>query len=352
MSLPLFFLLLGDTYQINLGPIDKVVGVGDSIGTGQNATTPSTQGFYPLFKNANASLLTLTNASISARGVLTMVNEVNNGAAATYNRATTVFVTGGVGTNDLRAGGNGPKTMKKLEAGYKYFFLKNNGAVAKGRDQTKVGTWANYNAAPNAGLPNYATLNSTINATLTYTFTGVGGAVAILGCDGVSVGATWGSAEIYLDGVLQYTFVPQGWFDNINDGGFTCDSGPVPIIFMGLSNSLHTIQVKALGASGTIVDSFWTLDHTGNVSIFQHIPYLNATGYATGAAMSSDAVVDQANALISSLAGMFSSYKYFVAVAQVNSFYDVTTGISADGIHPNTVGHAQIAAALQSVIQT
>jgi hypothetical protein len=73
--------------------------------------------------------------------------------------------------------------------------------------------------------------------------------------------------------------------------------------------------------------------------IFYHVPHQNTAGYALNPAYS-QAAADTINSKIDSLAAFLPS-AWPLYVAKTNNRYDVTTGLSADNIHPNNTGMKQ-----------
>jgi len=81
---------------------------------------------------------------------------------------------------------------------------------------------------------------------------------------------------------------------------------------------------------------------------------MNATGYSSYSPSNngSDTAVNQFNAIISGVASTLSGDGLNVQYVDVNSYYNLSTDVDTDNVHPNDSGHQHIADAFIAALNT
>jgi lysophospholipase L1-like esterase len=346
-----------DNLDLNGLGYTNIVALGDSIMAGSNASSTPNR-FIELFKTAK-SFSSIQNGGTSSRGVWQMINNLHDGTVpdiATYTRATSLMVAM-VGLNDIRRGGSASKTMKKIEGCYYAYLIKHLCSTVHDMTSgsvTRTGTHVTFSADSLGGRSgaNTASYTTTTGAKWSFTFTGPRVAVMMMAQDGVT-STGWGTSGVYIDGVLVETFSHSGvWYDAISDGSYNNAAGPVGRWYDNLSSGSHTIEVIAQGTTNSVVNYFAVPDDptTTGAALFCEIPYLNSTGYAIAPSNATVAISNQASAIIQGIVNKFKSYGYRIEYVPTNTYYNLSTGLDSDNIHPNNTGHAQINTALLSAL--
>jgi lysophospholipase L1-like esterase len=310
---------------------------GDSITFGTAASAG--KGYVQLF----STLYDVTNTSraVGGKGVFQAVKNHNEFVLPKHNALSVVMV----GLNDIRRGGNGVKTLEKIRNGYRgiicnHFLNRYVSANSGDTSITKVGTWTTYNSASVGGKTqgHYSTLSGNYNE---YTFSDTNVVVAMIAGDGVT--EIHGTFTVHIDGVLQGNYSLNEKTDGITDDTNNNARSPFILYFTNLTNVPHVIKVTHTNNATLPIDYFGHLSEPkfGSPLLFMDTPYLNAAGYALSPANATSAIVDELNVLLVSVINEFSS-EYPIYVGKTNNFYNVTTGISGDNVHPNDVGHRQI----------
>jgi len=339
-------------YKLSLVGKTTYVAVGDSFTVGNNAS-PLSNSFVNLFTTAKG--LAVTNLAIGGRGAWSCANSIQSTG---FTRGATVVHWMG-GFNDLRrngllSGGNfvDPRVVKKIEAGLRAVILKAIGGVstAPGGSSlvTRTGTFAAYAANTVGGTyqngtlggSNIAAFTSTDGSKWTWTFTGTGFGIQFIANSGDV--QTFGTADVYIDGVLNRSVNLNNWYDNVSDGSYDNRRGPLGQTWHGLSAGSHTVEVVSHGGI-VAIDYFTILQTLANSGSFivWDIPYMDATGYALSPNQGSVAATDLANAVQRSVVSEFRGNGYNIVAAPSNSFYVLATGLDSDHIHPNNTGHGQ-----------
>lgn len=112
------------------------------------------------------------------------------------------------------------------------------------------------------------------------------------------------------------------------------------LLISGLSDTVHVATIRPKnGSAHTVVDFVGSLSTNSKPILVGAIPYLTSMTYAGNTITLAD--IDTVNAEIENVVNEYAGYP--VVFIPTNDFYNTGTGISPDGIHPNNVGHAQIA---------
>lgn len=323
---------------------------GDSFTVGQNAS-PSSNSYINRFDAAKIAITTVRNNAVGGRGVY---NQVAAAQGLSFTRSTTVFSVM-AGLNDIRRGGSNIKTLNKIESAYRGMIIKciNGGSTASGNASIiRTGVINSFaansvgGAFPAGAIPGNVATNAPAQAdgvaTWTWTFTGTSFGIQFSGSDGVI--STYGNARIYIDGILTQTIALNNIYDGISDGANDNARGPTGYTWHNLTNTLHTIRVESDGSGNVPIDFFCVLLSPANACaiIFFEIPYLNSTGYSIAPNLGSINASNLGSARIRQLVEFYKNVGYLIVYIPTNTYYNLTTGIDADNIHPNNTGHLQI----------
>jgi len=325
---------------------------GDSITFGQGSTAGNS--YIELFSSLYG--LTNINRAVSARGIWEAAR-LHNLNINVGNAKTSIVM---AGFNDVRRGGNAVKTISKIKNGYRAIIVNqflNMFIPAKntGGSIATSGTWLDYFGDVVGGKSNatsgYGGYSSTIGAYKEYTFKGNNVVLGMIGTDGVF--ETLGNFDVTIDGVLQGNYTGNNKTDGISDGSNDNARAPYILYFGGLTDALHTIRVTVTSANAVAIDYFGNLllPKFSPPLIFVEAPKMNSAGYATAPALASDAIINELNTELENVVSEFST-EYPIYVAKTNDFYNVTTGISVDNIHPNDTGYRQIYSSIVSATNT
>lgn len=329
-------------------PIKKITTafmLGNSIMDG-NLASPTSNSFRS--KLITKYGWTQTNLSLGGSGVW---REIFNFRNQTYTRSlTAVFEEGGL--NDIRRS-NSSQTFNKIESVLNTLLQKHYSvsSVASGSSSvTRAGTFSAFDCglyggySGSAAIPgNTGSFNTTVNATWTYTFTGVAIAVTFSAADPT---ISRGNAEIRIDGVLVETITDFSQrYDAVSDGVNDNKRGPDTRVYFGLTNASHTIEVKGITAT-VVVDQFAVLSPTVNIGIFFCIEIPKILDYIKpGIDQGSDAYIDQANTLRRTIVNKWRSYGFRAHYVPVMNYYQLIPGNTidaTDSVHPLNNGHFQI----------
>lgn len=326
---------------------DTIFAEGNSITVGQGATTPTTGGYIYLIGTKLS--ISIVNGSLSGSGMWHSISDHNQRRQPGMTVMTTVMA----GFNDVRR--NGLAATKKITNALNAIFINHflNRWTPGGTVGTRYGTWGtNYTASTLGGKSvGNGGFTSTNNDSLVYTFTDSTVVLGLMGADGTAGAYTYSTFDVYIDNVLKGHYTENNQTDGVSDGVYDNKRSPMALFYTGLTYGSHTIKLVNTGTTGA---SFFVVDYIGHLvdattapaMVVFHAPKMDATGYATSPSSASDWAIDGINAsLDSTIALMPAPYK--VITAKTNTTYIATTasGLSGDHIHPNDLGHSQIAQA-------
>lgn len=314
---------------------------GDSITVGQNSS-PATNSYVNLIGTLYSK--TVTNRALSGSGIWNAAKS----HFANITSSSTVLAIVMAGFNDVRRGGANAKTTAKIINGYKsiianHFLNSFTPAGTVTASITRSGTWNNYtgiSVGVKTNLGSYSNINGNY---IEYSFTDNNIVIGLVAGDGVS--QIHADFNVTLDGVSQGSFTENNQTDGISDGVNDNARSAMCLFFTGLSEGTHTIRLTNTTSSSRnlIVDYFGHLKQPKFCYpvVVMKAPKMDATGYAISPNLASDAIIDQLNSDLVSMVASFPE-NYPIVVADTNSYYDVTTGLDTDHIHPNNLGHRQI----------
>lgn len=326
---------------------DSIVGFGHSIMANQLASV-SDSGF--LTRVGRSHSLYVSNQGVPSSAIWSAVKIQMSWINAGHNAYTAYMpsLNDVRNTNILSAGNR--TTINSIVNGTKAMWMNHMAKTSVGASDgslTRSGGWnTNWNATVEAGKKTNAAYTTSAGAYIEYTFTDSTVGVQFMGNS--SGGAS--TVTIAIDGGTVETFNLNSQHDG-NSGSYM----PTAKYFTGLSNASHTIRVTNTSGGLMIVDYFTNLRDAATAPpvCFFHEPYLDATGYSGGQA--SDAAIDTINVKYDSLRNALPApWKARTIVARTNTRYIATTssGLSGDHVHPNDLGHHQIALAEGDAVAT
>lgn len=335
--------------NVNISTSALVNHFGDSFTAGNNSSTTAKR----YTSTIDEALSTVeANWGVSGTGVFTATGAMFTNEAAFPNTAPATVM---IGFNDVRAVGATAKNIAKIQGAHLAMianhFLKtavaaNNGSVTTSGTWTTV-TAGTYKDKASLSLSGLARTSTVLGSTLTYTSTGES---LVIGCWGTD-GTADGRFTVSVDGTVRATFDPTNLNTTsaLSDGASTrCQNA---VVLFGLGGSTHTIVITTLDNKPTAIDYIGTLqaNNLAPALLIGGVVKEDAIGYA--AAFTSygttitDADNDAADAAIQISVNLFRAQGYPVVFVNTNKYYDRTTGVYTDHIHPNDIGHGQIARA-------
>lgn len=300
---------------------------GDSISA--NFGIPEGFSYNELLANLyNTKLFTF---SLDSSGCKTAIISHTSQINPRHNILTSVMV----GLNDLRRGGSDIKTTSKIKECYRGIivnqFLKTF-TTSSAVSITTNGTWTSENASANGGKTTTASVSTVSGNYKEYTFKDTNVAVGFICSDGAEV---FGTFDVILDGVLHSQHTLNEKTDNVDP------YAPYVVYVEGLEDVEHTIRIEHTDNNKIILDYFGNLENPvfATPIIIYDVPLMTAYGVSPN--LGSDAIINAFNIELANLITEFDS-NYPIVYVKTNDYYDINTGLSADGIHPNLVGQRQI----------
>jgi|GEM_PF-2507107 len=340
------------TRVVAVYPGQNQISFGDSYTAGLGASSPEKRYANVI---ANTLGITLINRGQSGLGIWRANKEAYQYASAWDNNALLTIM---AGYNDLRKNGGGPKTMKKIEVGYRSFLANaflDTAVAGNSSAVIRTGTWdtistdyGHKSKFLGAGLA--AIQLSTAGATAKWTFGGTSLVVGLIGSNGTT-NNSFDSARIQIDGV------DYGWYQTNNTYDAENNGGPLAIVIRNLAVAAHTVTLtKGSGAGKLLLDYFGKLKGPGQTSsvIVSGIPAMLDSNYryckrVYGVDIN-DATVTAANDIIRNVVKEFQGFN--VGYVDVNDYFDINSDIGADSIHPTNNGHLHLANALLSAAES
>lgn len=332
--------------KVSISGATTLTTYGDSITSGLNASVAGNRWANKL---ATDKSLTLTNSGLSGSGVWYALSQLKS---ITWDNTKVITVMAGF--NDIDRNGDAARTLLKIEACYRSMVIAaiRGTQVASGSASvTRTGTITTSLALTYGGInsnvaipaSNAASTSSTIGDNWQWTFTGTGFCVQFIASDGAV--ATYGTVDIYIDGAVVKSVDLNSFYDGVSDGVYDNKRGPIAYSFHGLSNTSHTIKVQVTSAATVILDFFAPLNSIASTPpmIFAEIPYRQGSTYPLSAR-------DSGTGVIKTIVDEYRALGYNIALAKINTYYNIYNGLSYDSVHPNDTGHAQIESAFLAAI--
>lgn len=308
--------------------IEKNTGIytlGDSITVGQSATTG----------NSYASKLvayiggSLNNQGVSGSGTCEAARR-----GVTISKTRNYLMTVMSGLNDVRR--TGLNSITKIKTNLRAIIHAGlSGNCVSAGHLTRTGSWTVLSSllgGRGRSLPAGGAISTTdSSATLSWSFTGTNLIVGSI----ASANNSFDDLEIIVDGVSHYLQV-----SNITDENYSYPS----LLIKDLEDTTHNVVIKSKNGTQIAVDYVGILAENPTPILIAYIPYLTSLTYAGNTITLAD--IDAVNAEIESIVCEYDN----VGLVRTNDFYNLSTGISSDGIHPNNVGHNQIYEAFISEI--
>lgn len=311
---------------------------GTSITAGTAATTPDSSYIAMIRDTMQTNLL---NLALASSGVMYATTKHDSVVDGRWNSSASLIEPG---YNDIQLATTEqqPVARKKVASGIKSMFINHFADEYAGASNdpavTRSGTWTlNQDARVWGGKTALGATTSTINDSITYKFYGPTGAAVLIGGDSATFNHT--IVEVFVDNISQGTFNTNNIADGVVIVGKANTRIPYGIIVSGLSDGLHTMKLVNTAARILYVDYFTTLSPNKPAFVVFQIP--NNEGGGTGNK-------GQANIRIDSVYQTFPA-GYPALLVRTNNFYDIATGLSGDGVHPNNTGMKQITRAFRSV---
>ncbi|MGJ0509072.1 MAG: SGNH/GDSL hydrolase family protein [Methylocystis sp.] len=320
--------------KINFGA--GVAAFGDSFTNSQGATAPA----YGYINRLAASVGGgLANYAVSGQGTYIAAR---NGMGAPLRRRNVVAILAGL--NDARRAGLAAKDkiVTNLRALIIINLLASNSLASS---LPRVGAWKvlpSTLVSRSSAKGGSALYTADINAAMTYKFSGD---AFVIG----SITTHTLSSSSYQDWDFRVDGGPRQTFENYNltNEAYSHNAR----IISGLGAGPHTVQILPKSAvPWSVIDYFGVPlaepKAAGPILVGQ-IPYLKNWVYL-GFTLT-PAIVDELNQAIADMVAEFEGYP--VALVRTNDFYNTLTGCSADGIHPNNTGYAQIYSAFMDKLE-
>lgn len=327
---------------------------GDSFTAGTGASTTAHNYVNVLNDNLGA---TANNQGAGGKGwYQAIVNGYTNLKSTNIITPSTVMV----GLNDWRRGGDNSKTYAKGQSCARAFLANHFLASAVAANDASVSTTGTWTTTSGIGdkaslsLSGLVRTSSVIGSTLTWTFSGES---LVIGCFSTDQVANFsGSFSVTVDGVSQGTYSGKNKTDGISDGTVVNSIVPNAFVLLNLGTGSHTVVITTLEAASTRIDYFGTLNNPQNCApvIIASTPKMTALGYAKGATntppinLGSDVIFNRADSNIRNVISEFRNYPIYWV--DINSYWNISTDISTDTVHPSDLGHSHIANGFLSAI--
>ncbi len=256
------------------------------------------------------------------------------------------------GFNDVRRGGTATKTINKIKNCHRSMLASLFAASAVAADDisiTKTGVWSTFVYAGKANALGGNALTASVGSTMTATTTGDSCVIGYLTSDELTF--FYGPATVSVDGTIVATIDPRNGADGIADSfGYTNAVVPGALVLTGLGSGSHTILVSPTSGVIFAVDWIGTLLQPQECApvLVAAIPRMPSGGYSQAPSLASDSAMAVASGAIGDVVGEFVEFP--ARMVFPNSRYDLTSGVNPDLIHPNDVGHLEIAESILAKI--
>jgi Repeat of unknown function (DUF5907) len=342
------------------GVTSTMTGLGDSYTVGVGAV-PTSEAYFFILDSAY-QYLPYADLGVSGSGAWMATNKSYLNIQPGNQSLTTWMA----GFNNARVNGGGASilTTRDITNGLNAVICNQfNSAVVNawnGIGITLTGSITQYNGTSFGGksLTNAAT-SAAAGDTIAYAFTGNNVFVAGFGADSSSSPFFFSEAiQFIIDGTSVLTASEDNQASGIDPSGDSYNNRIVPMTwhFTGLTQGSHVIKVvnKTTHSYPMNIDYFGVFVDPKSampIVVFE-IPKMNATGYAiSGFTSASNAVMNALNVSIDSTVALYPT-NYPIFVVKTNNFFNTSTDVSGDNIHPNNQGHFHIMQGALAVLPT
>lgn len=304
--------------------------IGLDFGVVDNSRAESGSGIFTAISNSNRYLLDNGGSLIT---LMTGLNDLkawdDTKTSSKIRTCLRSFIANAFMSNALNAGGNG-------NGDFGFF--------------TKTGTWNNFDSTSIGGKAPFNTYTSGQSASSTVSGSSIQASIPqqttgdlIIGTftDDGQVSNYLGDFDVFVDDVLRLTYSPRGKNDGIrtNIAGDVQGRMPDVILLKGVAGT--TVRIVTKSNTLTIIDYIGFLRPIQNCSplMISLIPKCTEEGYDLLGGNASSINSDKADEVIKDSIAEW--YGYPIAIVDVNAEYDPIN--TFDGVHPNKLGHRQIA---------
>lgn len=329
---------------------------GDSITVGIGATSISKRWVNQLSGyNQEDSNNVFNQYAVSGTGALANVLSVYANQDIYNEYANSKMASFMFGHNDIMRNGSQPTTLLKVigcfRASLVNTFLRKAFAASA---VSNTGTWTSWTVlvskSANPGIGGNALQSSVIGSTITLgTVPTTNVVIGTYNTDGTV--KNYGRFTVKIDGVVVYTFDPNGRTDGVSDGSHDNTVTPEALIFNNLGFAAHTVIITTLDAKPTVIDYIGWLNAPQKCSGVMVWASSKCTAAAYSGTSGSDAAMDSLNSQLFSL--IDSEFSQFPIVkVNVEKFGFNPNTQTSDGEHPNDIGNGIFFNAAQSHIST
>lgn len=307
-----------------------ITSAGDSFTAGVCATTPDS-----IYVNKLSIFyrLPLFNYGLTGGGIGNALSQLFDNVNYPHRSFSTILA----GYNNVRNEGYNIGTFNALVNGFKSAFVNQfmkNYTPAGAAGVTLSGGWSSYDIKTNyGGKSTNGAFTTSSGAYAEWSFTD-----STVAWGGISFNGVVPDIIVSIDGSPVETVTMSGQAD-----------ADIPYIararyYQHLSYGAHTIRLTTASAGYFFFDYFGNLvtKNEAQTLVMYKIPYMNAAGYALGPGVISNAVFDSANLRIDSVYNVLAASGMPVYLVNINAFYNTTTDVCIDNVHPNDQGYRHI----------
>lgn len=342
--------------MISLTGITDLIAFGDSYAVGSPYAVYDTPGY--IYQFADQHNLGVANY---AEGGTPLWNHVKQAHANLGPQRTKLAILAG-SFHDSRLAGNNAKTYIKAEHLYRSWLanalLDTVQPASAGTITGFVRAWGDSTLQMlgfrSVSAGGYA-LAGGLGCTASYTVTGSRIVIGYCIADGTTQQV--GRFRVSVDSVEVAVIDPNNKTDGIGvPDQYNQARIPAAAVFSVASGS-HTVLIEALDSQEagpwSILDYVGALVEPQNAApiVVLTPPRMTPAGYSAAGptwSNSNDALIEFQGGILRAVAAEFDGYP--IEVVETNDFFDLTTDVYTDNVHPNTSGESHLLAALNSCI--
>jgi hypothetical protein len=338
-------------HAITINPSGTYAAFGDSYTAGTTGPTAAQNRYVNIIATVTQS--TLSNFGVNGGDITTVDSAAFINLPTSRNTFFTTVMSGFTGIRNLGATSLELQTIYNGYSGYlanaflDSVYAGNNAAIIK------TGAWSDFSGTAvrkgnNLGGGSASSTTTTSGATATFSVNGAF-VFAFIGTDG--------SNFDYSDFTWTLDGVAQGTVSSNNQVNPRSQRFSIPIVVRNVSSGLHTVVItKASNTKQFVLDYVGKLRSPDLVKpvVIGTVPYetdsSNKFALATYGVTINNYSLQQATNKIKEAVKLFEGYP--VTIVDINNWLSLTQGIGSDSLHPNDLGHSQIANAFLSGINT